>query len=569
MSLVRRGRPALVLICGMGMAARANADFSLTIERNRVDVGDSVAAAFTYDGDTDGQSPDFTPLTKDFEIRATSTLSRHQIVNGVGSASVQWLLSLAPRHAGTLLIPSITFHNERSGARQLEVLPLDPRLSGQLQRMVFFTSDVRPDKPYVQAQLTYTRRLYYTGDAQLYGDLPGKPDIADVIVQPLAAPSPGTEVRDGVTYDVVEQRFALFPQASGELVIPAAAIQSSARARNGRRSQVTVESAATHVHVLARPESYPTSAAWLPAHALTVSEATGAPVATATVGDAIVRTIVVTAAGLSATALPGLPLPQPENAKVYAAQPQFAESSDGRYITGTRTETITWVPTQPGPMTLPAIALTWWDVDQGMQRTATLPRRVISVVSSGAQVPAGSPLPTAGSATAAAARLSGAAAPRRPVAGRDDAAAATSAVRCLALAASIAASAGIAAGGWLWSLRRARRARAVAAATDRPPPATRRADVARACIANDPALARRALGAWLAARWHTSAQAALAAIAEQPVIAALNAAVFAGTAQPWHGRALRDWLQRAPADAPAQKTPANNSPLPPLYPQST
>ena len=561
---------------GLFASPTAFADLSLTIEQNRIDIGDTFGATFTYDGDTEGQSPDFSALAKDFDIRATSTMSRHQIINGSASASVTWTLTLAPKHAGTLLVPSLSFRNERSPAAQVEVVPLDPRAKAQLQHMVFFTNEVTPIEPYVQAQLSYTRRLYYTSDAQLYGPIPAAPDVPNVIVQQLAAPTPNNEVRNGVTYGVVEQRFALFPQSSGDFVIPNVAVQSSMRDAFGQRRQTGIESGVVKVHVLPKPDAYPANAAWLPAHSLRIYDAgnsaananVGANVAR--VGDAISRTIVVAAEGLSATALPNIPLAELSGVKMYASQPQFNESTDGKYITGTRTQTITWVPTAPGQLTLPAIAVTWWDADQHMTRVATLPARLVTVTgtASMAAPKAAPPQPT----NASPAKQSDEQHAESPLATRIFAA--LRSVNALLVIIAL-----ICAGSWLISAGRTRTRKAgldsakqestpalSASRASTPRPSALRLAIDHACKANNPFEARRALAAWLAARWEMPEQVSLTLVAKEPVIADLNAAAFGSSKKAWKGAALREWLAQVPVKAPSESARPQHNALPALYP---
>ena len=98
---------------------------------------------------------------------------------------------------------------------------------------------------------------------------------------------------------------------------------------------------------------------------------------------------------------------------------------------------------------------------------------------------------------------------------------------------------------------------------------TQRRTVELACTANDPALARRALAEWLAARWQVSQQTALAAVRDEPAIIALTAAVFSQTQERWRGDALRAWLQRVPPAAPTRYATTASSALPPLYPGTT
>ena len=102
-----------------------------------------------------------------------------------------------------------------------------------------------------------------------------------------------------------------------------------------------------------------------------------------------------------------------------------------------------------------------------------------------------------------------------------------------------------------------------------PRPGALRSAIDRACAANNPLEARAALGAWLGARWKMSQPAALTLVTNDPVIAALNAALFGApqsAQQPWQGATLREWTQHVPTRAPAGSVRRRPTALPPLYP---
>ncbi len=106
---------------------------------------------------------------------------------------------------------------------------LDPQLKRAIAQTVFFETTYEPKQVYVQSQVVVTRRLYYVNGAQLYGDMPNLPDVPGAMVKSLGDADHTTTVRDGRQYGMIEQRFAVFPERSGELTIPPSTVTGSVR----------------------------------------------------------------------------------------------------------------------------------------------------------------------------------------------------------------------------------------------------------------------------------------------------------------------------------------------------
>jgi hypothetical protein len=546
------------------VAAGVRAEFTASVDRSELDESELLTLTLQFRGDVGGQTPDLSPLETDFEIRGQSSSTQVQIFNGNTDATVTLELTLAPRRRGTLRIPPLALAGERTDPITIVVRDIDPALRRQVDSIVFFESSVEPARAWVQAQVTYVRRLYYAADVQLHGELPDAPAVADAMVQPLGDATPDTIVRDGVRYGVIEQRFAIFPQRSGRLEIPPASIQGSVRIEDaaGRRQRrgVRVTAEAHTVDVLPQPADYPSQAAFLPALDVRLEEefdTTGQLDA----GTPLVRTLRLSAVGLPASALPELAPPVPAPVRVYAEAPELRERTDGERILATRTQRFTLVPGAGGTFDLPEVVLPWFDVATGSLRTARLPSRTLRV-----QGPAlaRQPAPAAAVTSPADAGAPAVTAPAPAAPDTSTAPAATTpwVAACALLAIGWAATAAL----WL-------RQRRHFGAPSRAPNTlamARRGDVERAARANDAATARSALAAWLAVHWRTNAATALLRARGMPPLAAcvadLDAALYRDPPVPWDGRALLAVLPDI--DRNTDEESGTRRPLPPLYPDS-
>ena len=131
---------------------------------------------------------------------------------------------------------------------------------------------------------------------------------------------------------------------------------------------------------------------WLPAAGLELLESWTTKPLTFKVGEPTTRTVTVRARGVTAAHLPDIAVSSNANIKVYADRPSTHTSSAGDFIVGERTVKHAIVPTQAGPLTLPAVVVEWWDTTTQELRTTELPAREVAVLA--AEVIEDNPTPT-------------------------------------------------------------------------------------------------------------------------------------------------------------------------------
>jgi len=366
----------------MAFAAAATAEIRARIEPRIIDELETARLILRTTG-TAVQTLDLAPLADDFEVLGTQTASQYQSTNGVVEAWVEYQITLRPTRAGQLTVPAVEVGGERSTPLSLEVRGIDPDLRTAIDRMVFFELEVTRNPVYVRSETVLIRRLFYSSATQIYSDLPGPPELPDALVLPIGETRSGTIERDGERYGVIEQRFALFPEHSGTLTIPPISLTSSVRLQvDGRirRTGARVTSRALPIEVLPIPPEYPAEAPWLPATAVTITDRWSHGRARLGVGEPLERTVAVTVAGNLAAAItpPDDDLPD----KYFRQYPEPAVLTDDRSglsVVGTRTIEYSIIPTAPGTVDLPPLAVTWWDVEQRATRTARAEGRAVLI----------------------------------------------------------------------------------------------------------------------------------------------------------------------------------------------
>lgn len=96
-------------------------------------------------------------------------------------------------------------------------------------------------------------------------------------------------------------------------------------------------------------------------------------------GDAITRTITLSADDVSAMAFPPMQHFEIEGVACYPGQPSVNDETNRGALSGRREESVTYVFETPGEVALPEIVLSWWDIDDQRLRRIELPGLEVSV----------------------------------------------------------------------------------------------------------------------------------------------------------------------------------------------
>ena len=364
----------------------SSTELSTRLSRSSIDELESVQLTIRANGTRSVEELDLSELEKNFQVLNTNTSSQYQYINGNEQSWVDYQITLKPRIAGTLTIPSLTIGNESSLPLTLKVRPISQSLRDEINQLVFFEVETSKESVYVQEQLLFTRRLVYSNGVQLYNEIPGPPKIANALVLILGETRSGTTERNGKKYGVVEQRFAIFPEMSGKLEIPAIDITASVRLiERGRVSRKGVRVSTTDllVNVMPVPEAYPEEAPWLPAQAIILTQTLEPGISKANVGDTIERKIQVRIDGNTGSILPSLNAQPSESLfSIYPTAPSIKDDTSGDSVIGFRTESSSIVPLQPGQLSLGETSITWWDTVSNEVRISVLADSRISAAGS-------------------------------------------------------------------------------------------------------------------------------------------------------------------------------------------
>jgi hypothetical protein len=577
--------PALAFLTLLIAGTPANAALRAWVENTQVAAGDTVELTLARDGQTSSQ-PDLTPLKQDFDVVGRRSSTRLQIVNGSASATTELHLSLAPKHAGQLTVPPISWDADKSAPLTLIVGAARGGQNGAGQgaadNRILLETDSDPKTPYVQGAVHVTVRVYAAVPLS-QADLDFSASDA-ALVRQVGSDETGTSEKNGQSYQVVVRHYLLFPQRSGQLSIPGPVLSGAIPARTRRADPndpfsgffggspfagmmnatkpIRLNGDPITLDVRPRPAGAGMSY-WLPARNVALTAQWRPTDLQAHVGDPVTVNLRLQATDLTAAQLPDLStlLNLPPGLKAYPDEPKLKDVAQGGGIVGDREQNIALIADQAGSFTIPELRLSWWDTQSNQTREVTIPARTLVVqpaagssspapaVTPGTQstiagagtsispqsppatsapTPAKSPLANSGGTNTQ---------PRVPSAGYGPWAWVSLGLGILWVATLI---------GWLMSRRRAAPAATNSPRAGEPPAADKsgaRAAFHAACQSNDAGAARRNLLLWANAVLPAPRIVGLSDLAKriddpqlETLLRALDRGCYAG--DPWDGAAL-------------------------------
>ncbi|MGH1485945.1 MAG: BatD family protein [Cellvibrionaceae bacterium] len=365
----------LLLVSHMAIA------LSLTAEVDRTLIGSNETLRLIVTSDSNARNDlDLSQLTHQFDVINSQQSNQTSIVNGKVSTSIQWILIIAPKETGELIIPSFEYNGAYSSAIKITVSDNPASATNNSNSNVLLQLSVDKNSVYVQEQILVTFRLYYKIPLASYDEEGLK--LENTTIEAVAENTYKKTIK-GATYNVLEKTYALHPQASGDLVIPAQSwrLEKSLRALGFGRSgnpYLYIRSEPATINVKPIPESI-TAKSWIPSKALTLKPSWQQSLVQAKVGEPLNLQLTLAAKGLTAAQLPDINLPNVDGFTIYSDQPTVADTKSTEGVTGTRTNNFAIIPRTAGRFSFPEVRLKWWNTTKDQEETLILPKQEIIV----------------------------------------------------------------------------------------------------------------------------------------------------------------------------------------------
>lgn len=390
-------RPALVAallaFCALPWMRASAQEIETSVDRTELARGETLTYSIRVFDRRQGMQLDLTPLTEEFDVLGTRTSSQIRSINGAVESWTDYIVTLFPLIEGNLTIPAIQVNETMTDPIEILVRN-DGARSNQGNEELFLELESNKESIYVQEQLLFAIRLYYTINGirnPQFTEL----EIPDAVIQLIGSPNQYEKLIDGVRYGVYEKRYVIFPQRSGALEIPDILFRgevtdgsSNFVFRNLNTRRVTAFTEGVSIEVHERPEIARDSDSWLPLRQLSLAENWEGPVDNLRVGDTLARTISMRAEGLDGAVLPPLNELAVERANVYPEPSEIERMFVDGSIVGTRVERSSIVATEAGALEIPEVVIPWWNVDTDQQEFAIIPATTLEIATLAGVTPA-------------------------------------------------------------------------------------------------------------------------------------------------------------------------------------
>jgi hypothetical protein len=381
-----KGKMLLGLCVLLAVASNALADVTARVDRPSVDLNESFVLEVMIDTNID-MEPDLSVLDENFYRGQLSQLSNTSIINGQIRRSRTWTIALMAKATGRQQIPAITVGNEKSLPITIQIN--EPTNAPPGEADVFITSEVDQTEAFVQSQIIYRFKVYRAVATRQEGRRDPVISGAEVLIERAGDERSYMASLNGREYSVIERVLAIFPQASGEILISPARFEARVL-RDGRiTGRKVFESDAHTVTVLpipAPPAEFP-NAVWLPARDVQLSEEWSREPDEVEAGEPVTRKVTISALGQIETQIPAFDPPEVDGMNVYPDKPDLSRTFEAEGIRGIRRDQYAMIGVRGGPVEIPVLEVPWWDIEAAEWRVATLPSRTINVKAVDVPVP--------------------------------------------------------------------------------------------------------------------------------------------------------------------------------------
>ena len=365
-------------------------EIDTTLDRSQISINDSFQLIFSTTESPDA-APDFSPLEKDFEILNQNQQSSSSWINGKSTQSVQWVLNLMAKQTGKFLIPPIPFGNDSSKPVTITISNHSPsNNSNNRDEDLFLQVEATPKSAYVQSQVIYTIRLYRK--VQITQASLNEPELADAIVEKLEEDKNYTTQINGVSYAVIEQKYAIFPQKSGTVIIEPVVLTAEVVTNNRRRfngffnrqstKSKRIMSEAINLEIKPAPAAF-TGKQWIPSEQVHLEQKWSGNIKDMKVGEPLTRTLTLLAKGTTVAQLPELHNGKiSKQLKAYPDQPVLKEKKNTDGLIAFREEKVAFIPSKPGEYTIPAVNIPWFNTQTQKMEMASIPEMKVTATGS-------------------------------------------------------------------------------------------------------------------------------------------------------------------------------------------
>ena len=376
----------LLTLCGLISFPSWALNVTASVNKTKVSKDEVIQLRVVADEKLDGNKVSFDALSGDFYTGRANFSSSVNILNGSRTDSSVWTIAIAPQRIGKIVIPSFDVNGVKTAPITLSVT-IDEQ-TPTTDDMIEVRTQIGKQQLFPKESTLLDVRIIVKVDPRLLQNPELVQPIANgVSLDAIGEPKQYQAVLDGVDVLIIDQQYRVTAKDAGEFTLQAPTLSGGVLYGNNRSGSTKIltlnhKAPTLTITVHPIPENY--QGIWLPTSKLSMTQswqrADGSLVSSSdtemATGDALTRTITLTAMGLTANQLPNLSIKNPDAFRVYPEKPTFTENSDGS-VTMTTKQVL--IAKQAGNYELPKIIMNWWNTTTNLADQSTLPGLTVSV----------------------------------------------------------------------------------------------------------------------------------------------------------------------------------------------
>lgn len=382
----------LILFIGLSYSPLSFAlNLQASVSKNKVAQNEVFQLRIVADERLSSDDINFDVLDQDFYLSRPSFGSSINSINGKRTTRSEWNISLASNKLGMVKIPSFEVNGAQTQPIAIQVVKAQDAVDPS--ELIDLNVSLDNQQLYPNESSILSIQLVVKSSAsRLRNPRIFPPKIDGLSMESVDNGNQYNTVIDGVSASVVEYQFRLTADKPGTYQLQgprftANLMDDDPRSGSTRLVPVDIRGKNFTMTVEGKPSNY--SGVWLPTPQLTLDQnwqdsnnnavdvRYDQPYSTQ-VGESLSREITLDIQGLNPERFPDLKIDYPNSVRVYSEKPQF-EKLDNNTTRMTLKQVL--IPQAPGAVTLPGLALNWWDSQEREQRSASLNALTLDVAS--------------------------------------------------------------------------------------------------------------------------------------------------------------------------------------------
>lgn len=367
--LARAALLFVVLAAPLTAQAKPAPSIELILETQEAFLGDAVVVEVRWSGLVD--DPDLTPLFRDATLLRETAGTRLAVIEGQVVDIASRRLELQPRALGLLTLGPIENDGVTSNSVSIKIEEPQTLAWTPGPDDVQLSQNVSTTEPWLQQQVLVKVQLRTR--YPMAGEVVTLPVFDGLRALPTMTARRTLDEKEG--WALTEWRWLVFPQRSGALGIPGAAIKGGLIKSRAERGDFNLK--APDMTLAVRPAAFDAGQWWIAAKSLKLTEQWSKPELALTAGDEVERTLIVTATGVLPEQIPNLSMAETRGLQITPLDVQRESRIVGDEAQAVARFRIRLRVLSPGSLFVDTVRLRWWNTEENRAADAILPARRI------------------------------------------------------------------------------------------------------------------------------------------------------------------------------------------------